>query len=69
MVSNAVAGSHWAGMWWRADVEWKEGLLQKGNNGESLLPPPSLPVFGPAKVPLLVEEVNLSVTDECFGHA
>ncbi|KAI0043948.1 hypothetical protein FA95DRAFT_1523570 [Auriscalpium vulgare] len=34
-VERAVAGSHWKGkgVWWRADVEWREGLLEPGNKG------------------------------------
>ena len=33
-VDKATAGSHWKGMWWKADVEWREGLLEPGNHGE-----------------------------------
>lgn len=45
-VDKATAGSQWKGMWWKADVEWREGLLEPGNHGEgsqySLVPPDSL---------------------------
>ncbi|KAI0772213.1 hypothetical protein BC629DRAFT_1291472 [Irpex lacteus] len=30
-VEQAVAGSHWSGMWWRAEVEWRTGLMPAGN--------------------------------------
>ncbi|KAH8091071.1 hypothetical protein BXZ70DRAFT_954184 [Cristinia sonorae] len=30
IVDRATAGTRWRGMWWKADVEWKEGLLQRG---------------------------------------
>lgn len=33
VVERAIAGSHWRGMWWKAEVEWQEGLLQKGRRG------------------------------------
>jgi hypothetical protein len=34
-VERALAGSHWKGhqVWWRADVEWRTGLLEPGSNG------------------------------------
>ncbi|KAI5986257.1 hypothetical protein EDD15DRAFT_2286839 [Pisolithus albus] len=33
LVENAVAGSYWNNMWWRADIEWREGLLEPGFKG------------------------------------
>lgn len=33
IVEQAEAGSYWKGMWWRADVEWRTGLLPKGKRG------------------------------------
>ncbi|KZT09206.1 uncharacterized protein LAESUDRAFT_722933 [Laetiporus sulphureus 93-53] len=33
LVERAVAGTHWNGMWWKADVEWRAGLLERGNRG------------------------------------
>ena len=35
IVDRAVAGSRWRGMWWKADVQWHEGLLQKGKRGQA----------------------------------
>jgi len=32
-VDKATAGSYWKGMWWKADVEWREGLLKPGKHG------------------------------------
>ncbi|CCL98518.1 uncharacterized protein FIBRA_00517 [Fibroporia radiculosa] len=31
LVEQATAGSYRNSMWWQADVEWREGLLEKGN--------------------------------------
>ena len=33
IVERATRGSRWKGMWWKADVEWREGLLQRGKHG------------------------------------
>ncbi|KAH9936521.1 uncharacterized protein B0H18DRAFT_974214 [Fomitopsis serialis] len=33
IVEQAIAGSHWSGMWWKGDVEWRRGLLEKGSRG------------------------------------
>ncbi|KAF8333440.1 uncharacterized protein EI90DRAFT_3052036 [Cantharellus anzutake] len=33
LVEKAVAGSRYQGRWWKADVEWKEGLLKPGLEG------------------------------------
>ncbi|KAI0953547.1 hypothetical protein AcW1_007737 [Taiwanofungus camphoratus] len=33
IVEQATAGSHWNGMWWKAEVQWRSGLLQKGKRG------------------------------------
>lgn len=33
LVGKAVAGSWWKGMWWKAEVEWREGLLKPGKDG------------------------------------
>ncbi|PIL22727.1 hypothetical protein GSI_15420 [Ganoderma sinense ZZ0214-1] len=33
IVERATAGSHWRGMWWKAEVEWRDGLLESGNQG------------------------------------
>ncbi|KZT27430.1 hypothetical protein NEOLEDRAFT_1130990 [Neolentinus lepideus HHB14362 ss-1] len=32
LVERAAAGSRWNGMWWQAEVEWKEGLLEPGKH-------------------------------------
>jgi hypothetical protein len=39
-VEKATAGSYSNGMWWKADVEWREGLLEPGRNGERVPPQP-----------------------------
>lgn len=39
-VEKATAGSHWRGIWWKADVEWREGLLAPGKHGEQAPPQP-----------------------------
>lgn len=33
IVERATTGGRWKGMWWKAEVEWKEGLLQRGKRG------------------------------------
>ncbi|RPD62613.1 hypothetical protein L226DRAFT_532393 [Lentinus tigrinus ALCF2SS1-7] len=33
IVDRATEGSHWKGMWWKANVEWREGLLERGKRG------------------------------------
>jgi len=33
IVERAVAGSRWKTMWWKADVEWVDGLLEPGSEG------------------------------------
>ncbi|THU80944.1 hypothetical protein K435DRAFT_694598 [Dendrothele bispora CBS 962.96] len=33
LVEKATSGSRWDGMWWRAELEWQEGLLEPGNDG------------------------------------
>ncbi|OCH87956.1 hypothetical protein OBBRIDRAFT_847736 [Obba rivulosa] len=33
LVEQATAGSHWKGMWWQAEVEWRAGLLERGKRG------------------------------------
>lgn len=33
LVERAILGTRWNGMWWIADVEYKEGLLEKGKKG------------------------------------
>ncbi|KAL6308277.1 hypothetical protein BKA93DRAFT_868952 [Sparassis latifolia] len=30
IVEQATAGTRWKGMWWKAEVEWRTGLLEKG---------------------------------------
>ncbi|GJE91633.1 hypothetical protein PsYK624_077830 [Phanerochaete sordida] len=32
-VERAIAGSHWQGKWWRAEIEWREGLMPRGRRG------------------------------------
>lgn len=32
-VERAVAGSHWGGKWWKADLEWRTGLMPRGRRG------------------------------------
>jgi hypothetical protein len=41
-VEKATAGSHWKGMWWKADVEWRQGLLEPGKHGKCA---PQQPLF------------------------
>jgi hypothetical protein len=33
LVDRATSGSRWKGMWWKAEVEWKRGLLKPGKEG------------------------------------
>lgn len=33
LVQSAIAGGTWKGISWRADVEWREGLLEPGYRG------------------------------------
>ncbi|KAI0079450.1 hypothetical protein K474DRAFT_1591997 [Panus rudis PR-1116 ss-1] len=33
LVERAISGSHYNGMWWKAEVEWREGLMQRGKKG------------------------------------
>jgi len=33
LVERAVGGGHYKGTWWKADVEWREGLLEPGAKG------------------------------------
>jgi len=33
IVEQATAGSHWKGIWWKAEVEWRAGLLERGKRG------------------------------------
>ncbi|EPT05377.1 hypothetical protein FOMPIDRAFT_1057626 [Fomitopsis schrenkii] len=33
IVEQATAGSHWSSMWWKADIEWRQGLLERGSRG------------------------------------
>ncbi|KAH9924321.1 uncharacterized protein BXZ73DRAFT_50523 [Epithele typhae] len=33
IVDRATEGSYWKGKWWKAEVEWRSGLLQKGKHG------------------------------------
>jgi len=33
LVDRATSGSRWKGMWWKAEVEWKQGLLKPGKEG------------------------------------
>jgi len=37
LVEKAVGGSRWRGMWWKAEVEWREGLLDPGKKGGCFL--------------------------------
>ena len=39
-VEKATAGSNWKGIWWKADVEWRQGLLEPGKDGEQAQPQP-----------------------------
>jgi hypothetical protein len=36
LVEAAASVSHWNGMWWQADVEWRRGLLEPGYKGQHL---------------------------------
>ncbi|KAF8999016.1 hypothetical protein BDZ89DRAFT_1096308 [Hymenopellis radicata] len=33
LVERATAGSRWKGMWWKADLTWRDDLLDAGNEG------------------------------------
>ncbi|KAF4590790.1 hypothetical protein EYR40_009387 [Pleurotus pulmonarius] len=33
LVNKAVSGSSWKGIWWKAHVEWRHGLLEEGKKG------------------------------------
>jgi hypothetical protein len=33
IVEKATSGTRWKGRWWKADVEWKKGLIPPGKNG------------------------------------
>ncbi|TBU23727.1 hypothetical protein BD311DRAFT_767882 [Dichomitus squalens] len=33
IVDLAAQGSHWHGMWWKAEVQWQDGLLERGTRG------------------------------------
>ncbi len=35
LVNKAVSGSSWKGIWWKAHVEWRHGLLEEGKKGKS----------------------------------
>ncbi|KJA23241.1 hypothetical protein HYPSUDRAFT_40055 [Hypholoma sublateritium FD-334 SS-4] len=32
-VERAIEGKNWKGIWWKADLEWREGLLLPGRKG------------------------------------
>lgn len=34
LVEEAISGSRWRGMWWKAELQWKR-LLEPGSDGES----------------------------------
>ncbi|KAI0655373.1 hypothetical protein C8Q70DRAFT_426814 [Cubamyces menziesii] len=33
IVSRVTQITHWKGMWWKGEVEWREGLLERGARG------------------------------------
>jgi len=33
LVGRATSPTHWNSIWWQAEVEWVEGLLEPGNHG------------------------------------
>ncbi|KAH9891837.1 hypothetical protein C8Q73DRAFT_90702 [Cubamyces lactineus] len=33
IVSRVTRITHWKGMWWKGEVEWREGLLERGARG------------------------------------
>jgi hypothetical protein len=35
LVSKAISGTRWKGMWWQADVEYRDDLLEAGSDGET----------------------------------
>ncbi len=35
LVERAVAGSRWKGRWWKAELTWRDDLLEAGNDGLS----------------------------------
>jgi len=34
LVDRAIEGGRWKGMWWKAKVEWRSGLLEAGKKGQ-----------------------------------
>lgn len=34
-VERAIEGKNWKGIWWKADLEWREGLLSPGRKGRT----------------------------------
>ena len=34
IVARVTQITHWKGMWWKGEVEWREGLLERGARGE-----------------------------------
>lgn len=43
-VERAIEGRNYKGMWWKADLEWRVGLLAPGKKGQTLVID-SYPVF------------------------
>lgn len=33
IVDQVTQVTHWKGMWWKGEVEWREGLLERGSRG------------------------------------
>ncbi|CDO69894.1 hypothetical protein BN946_scf184884.g53 [Trametes cinnabarina] len=37
IVDQVTQVTHWKGMWWKGEVEWREGLLERGARGSSTI--------------------------------
>ena len=58
IVERATRGSHWRGMWWKAEVQWQDGLLERGKRGPYSF---ELPVLGGR----LTDHVSLLLRYRC----
>jgi hypothetical protein len=38
LVDRAIEGRRWKSMWWKAEVEWREDLIDEGKKGAFNLP-------------------------------
>ena len=64
LVERAEAGTHFKGIWWKAEVEWREGLLEPGHQGAFFHPTPSaLDVLFSAGYVLVIRIYTYSATN------